>query len=289
MSSPRPAPLPKAVSDLKAADLSEDSSSGSDVEDYDKLKLDLTAVVAGSKGGGMDTEHALRVEEKDDFGIEGIRTPEGPKLVVAALPEATSPTSRRRKSIQVILEKTDKRGRYILTADDPDIREILRNGIEREAAESASATGKKPRAGFRELVFTRQFTTFDRQNPRSSQTPFYGFFTLFWLAIALLLLRVGAQNYRIHGSVLGRAELIHMMFDRAVIDMGLTDGVLVASTVVGLLLQKLVAKGYINWNRSGWIIQNIWQTCYLAAFVGWTFYREWPWTHTVFIVLHTLV
>lgn len=36
-------------------------------------------------------------------------------------------------------------------------------------------------------------------------------------------------------------------------------------------------------------MQNIWQTLYLATIVGWAFYREWPWTHTIFIVLHGLV
>lgn len=32
-----------------------------------------------------------------------------------------------------------------------------------------------------------------------------------------------------------------------------------------------------------------WQTTFIAGVVGWTMVREWPWTHTVFFVLHGLV
>lgn len=60
-------------------------------------------------------------------------------------------------NIQVRLERTGKQGRYILTADDPDLKEVLRKGIEREEAEAGRG---KPRARFRDLVFTRQCTNY---------------------------------------------------------------------------------------------------------------------------------
>ncbi|KAF2457446.1 MBOAT, membrane-bound O-acyltransferase family-domain-containing protein [Lineolata rhizophorae] len=195
----------------------------------------------------------------------------------------------RRKSIQVTLESTGRKGKYILTADDPEIGDVLRHSIEDEMARAGAGGAKKPRNRFRDLVFTRQFTTFDRQNPTSYQSPFHGFFTLFWLAMALLLCRVAAQNWRTYGSVLGRNEIMHMMFDRDIVVLGLTDGVMTLSTAFGLLLQKLMAKNYLSWNRLGWIIQHVWQTFYLFSVLWWTWYREWPWTHTIFIVLHTMV
>ncbi|KAF2664519.1 acyl-CoA/sterol acyltransferase [Microthyrium microscopicum] len=162
------------------------------------------------------------------------------------------------------------------TADDDEIRQIL---AERENASTHR---------LRDLVFTKQFTTFDRQNPLSAESPFRGFFTLFWLAIALMLLKVAASNYKVYGSVVGKAEMLHFMFDRDVIILGLTDGVMVGSTVVGLGLQKAVAKEWISWRRTGWIIQNLWQTAFLFSILAWTWYREWPWTHTIFMVMHTL-
>jgi len=184
------------------------------------------------------------------------------------------------------LEKTDRKGRYILTADDPEIRELLKKGVERERMESSD---KKPRVRFRDLVFTRQFTTFDRQNPASADSPFFGFFTLFWIAMVLLFFQVAMRNWRDYGSILGNNEIMRMMFSRDVVVVGLTDIVMCAATFEGYFFQILVQKGYINWAKGGWVFQNVWQSLYLAAVVGWTYFRDWPWSHTIFAVLHGLV
>ncbi|KAI6884995.1 acyl-CoA/sterol acyltransferase, partial [Hortaea werneckii] len=92
------------------------------------------------------------------------------------------------------------------------------------------------------------------------------------------------------GSILGSNQIMKMMFSHDVFVLGITDGVMCGSAILeGYLLQKLVQKGYINWAKGGWIIQNVWQTLYLGAVVGWAYFREWPWTHTIFAVLHGLV
>lgn len=192
------------------------------------------------------------------------------------------PLGDRKRSIQITLERTNKKGKYILTADDPEYREIMRNLITREAEKKTEA----PR--FRELVFTRRFTTFDRNNPTNADSPFFGFFTLFWLCIGGLLLHIAANNWRQYGHVLGQAEIFKLMFERDVIVLGLTDGAMTAGTLFGVGLQKLIAREYLSWNKYGWIIQNLWQTFFLFAVLWWTWYRDWPWTHTVFTVLHSL-
>lgn len=192
----------------------------------------------------------------------------------------------RRGSIPIRLEKIDKKGRYLLTADDPEIRAILTRGFDkRRGLPSTKSSGTK----LKEMVFTRRFTTFDRQNPSHADSPFLGFYVLFWIAMALLLVQVAAQNYRLYSNPLGEMHLLRLMFSRELIALGLTDGVMFATTAIGLGLQLVISKGYISWNRSGWIIQNLWQTLYLGVVVGWTFYRDWPWTHTIFTVLHGLV
>jgi sterol O-acyltransferase len=262
--------------------------SSSDVEDYDALKPSLQTLVKGGKGGGMGEVSPANGEKMPGFAA---RVPTADGEVVFETIHGTSVTPKtplnRRRSIQVVLEKTGKKGRYILTANDPELREILQSHLKREA--NSLDPSKKQRTRFRDLVFTRRFTTFDRQNPLSAESPFHGFFTLFWLGMGLLLIKVAATNWRNTGSVLGNAELLHIMFERDVVVLGLTDLTMCLSTSFGLGLQKLILKGYITWNRSGWIIQNIWQTLYLFAVLAWTLYREWPWTHTVFIVLHALV
>ncbi|KAB8345837.1 hypothetical protein FH972_022892 [Carpinus fangiana] len=232
--------------------------------------------VNGKAQPSEEYEEDYDAQESDDAAmvVDG-----GSKSTTSA-----GPTGLRRKSIPVMLEKTDKKGRYILRADDTELREIIRDGIERQSGGSSA-----PKKGLRDLVFTRRFTTFDGRNPSSSDSPFKGFFVLFWLCMGMMLLRVAAYNWRTFGSVLGRNEVMTMMFSKDVIVLGITDGVMTLATVFGVGLQHVILRGYLSWDRSGWIIQNLWQIFYLAAIIGWTLYREWPWSHTVFVVLHAIV
>ncbi|KAI7510497.1 acyl-CoA/sterol acyltransferase [Hortaea werneckii] len=256
-----------------------DDRSDDTIEDYDDMELDPDTMVANSR---KSLEEIYRPATGNSD-----RETQGDTANVTSPP--TSPSKhRKRNSIQIRLERTDRKGRYILTADDPEIKDILRKGIEREEVEAGNK--KPPRMRIRDLVFTRQFTTFDRQNPTSSESPFFGFFTLFWIAMVLMFVRVSMSNYREYGSILGSNQIMKMMFSHDVFVLGITDGVMCGSAILeGYLLQKLVQKGYINWAKGGWIIQNVWQTLYLGSVVGWAYFREWPWTHTIFAVLHGLV
>jgi sterol O-acyltransferase len=107
------------------------------------------------------------------------------------------------------------------------------------------------------LVFTRQFTAFDRNNTDSADSPFHGFFTLFWLGTAIFMLKMCAENWRQHGNILGTNEIMGLMFHRDVMVLGLSDGVMCAATGFGLLLQKIIRNGWISWNKTGWIIQSV--------------------------------
>lgn len=77
------------------------------------------------------------------------------------------------------------------------------------------------------------------------------------MGVALLLIRISANNWRTYGSIFGGNEIVRLMLSHDVVMLGLTDGVMCASTVVSLFLQKIIAYGYLNWNRSGWILQNV--------------------------------
>ena len=250
-------------------------SSDSNVENYDDLELDPDTLVASSR---RSMDGSFRPSGQWLDGSDN--TAKRPASAGAATAQ------QKRPSIQVRLEKTDRKGRYILTADDPEIKDILRKGIEREEIE---ASGKKPRMRFRDLLFTRQFTRFDRHNPSASDSPFFGFFTLFWIAMVLLFFQVSMHNYRDYGSILGRNQIMKMMFSHDVYVLGLTDGAMCAATGVTFALQQIVQRGWINWGSGGWILQNIWQSAYLGTLIGWTYFREWPWTHSIFAVLHGLV
>jgi sterol O-acyltransferase len=115
------------------------------------------------------------------------------------------------------------------------------------------------------LEFTRQLSTFDRQNLTFSSSEFHGFFVLFWMGVALMLLKVVANNWRIHGTIWGKNEIIRLMFANDVLVLGLTDLVLCWSTVFCLVVQRAVFKGYLRWSGSGWLIQNVGFIVYLQV------------------------
>jgi sterol O-acyltransferase len=79
-------------------------------------------------------------------------------------------------------------------------------------------------------------------------------------------MRLFAENYRQHGSILGSNEIMSMMFHRDVMLLGISDGIMCAATGFGLILQKLIYKGYFSWNREGWIIQVVSQLYFMVLF-----------------------
>ncbi|TAQ89374.1 hypothetical protein B7494_g2302 [Chlorociboria aeruginascens] len=249
---------------------SSESTSEEEEEDYDSLRHDPRTIVDGGKGGGYSGKRS----STSNPSYEELKTPK-------SLPK---PNSSRLKSIPVTLNKLEENGRYVLTADDDTLRELLKISVEREKNPSA-----KRRSKFSDLVFTRRFTAFDSQNSESAGSPFRGFFNLFWLGTAIFMIRIAAENWRQHGSILGTNEIMSLMFHRDVMVLGLSDGVMCAATGFSLTLQKFIFKGVIRWNKEGWIIQSIWEALFLVVGLAWTLIREWPWSHTVFFVLHCLV
>ncbi|EPS29101.1 hypothetical protein PDE_04050 [Penicillium oxalicum 114-2] len=170
---------------------------------------------------------------------------------------------KRRSSVSLQLQKTDQGNQFILTATDAALlREILHEAALTEGLSSSNAS--------------------------SASSPFHGFFTLFWLGVAMMVIKVAANNYRAFGTPFGRTEIIDLMLSRDLLVLGITDFVMCWSTIFCWGFQRMIFGGWVQWSGWGWIIQNIWQTLYLAGFIWWTYHRDWPWTHTVFMVLHCL-
>ncbi|KAF7904934.1 uncharacterized protein EAF01_005456 [Botrytis porri] len=255
-----------------------ESSESDSLEDYDTLEPDPTSMVTRGEGGILDTD---------------IDLPEIPQTVYAELKVQSQQSwqgTKRRKSIPVTLNKLQKNGQGIYTfkADDNELRDLLKGTVAHYAQDVASGESKK-RTKFSDLVFTKKFTAFDRHNNIIADSPFHGFFTLGWLAFVVFVLQLAFANWRVHGNILGTNEIMKMMFHRDLIVLGLSDGVMCFSTGFGLVLQESIYRGYIDWNREGWIIQSAWEIIYLSMVISWTLFREWPWTHTVFFVLHGIV
>jgi sterol O-acyltransferase len=122
-------------------------------------------------------------------------------------------------------------GIIITAPDDPAIRDAVRHSRQRLSSHPNGATPdhqkRRPsRPKFTDLVFTRKFSAFDRQNHEAANSPFHGFFTLFWMAVFFFVVKIGVDNWRNYGNVLGRNEIMKGMFRRDVVVLLVADGVM---------------------------------------------------------------
>ncbi len=273
------------------------------------------------RGGGRNLSATVIFEEK--------RADSSSSLALSTAPTAVSSSaSVDGEHGHLGIVKEDEAGpksqqnSYVVSIDDPKLAEILRadleqmreemerqqKGPEKEDAAAARdgqsssqqhsgttaahrphAKGKS-RGKFSDLVFTRGFSTFDRQNAAAANSPFHGFFTLFWMSVFVFMVKIAAENWRKTGSPLGTNEIMARMLHADVIVLLVSDGVLCALTGVSWIIQQIVFDGRLmEWDGAGWIVQNMWQALFVAGFVGWTHISSWPWSHTVFFVLHGLV
>ncbi|KAH7003706.1 MBOAT, membrane-bound O-acyltransferase family-domain-containing protein [Fusarium venenatum] len=177
-------------------------------------------------------------------------------------------------------------GVFIVSDEDNSLQQLLMTSSQWSEEPSGP---KIRRRKFADLVFTRQFSAFDRHNPSASNSPFHGFYTLFWLAVSLFVLKISIRNWQAYGNPLGTSDIMKTMFHRDVVVLLLSDGIMCALTAVTWLNQWFVSANYLNWDGAGWLLQHIWQTTFLAGVIGLTLWRDWPWTHTVFFVLHGIV
>lgn len=141
-----------------------------------------------------------------------------------------------------------------------------------------------------QLVFTPRSTTFDPRTPLSSKSEFFGFFTLIWLGVFLLMMKTMLQTYRESGTPLG-IDILAIMFNLPkLLDCLLTDAVMFFGTTLWCVpLQLAIRRGWLSWDRSGWILQSVWQLAFFSAVIKYMLWHDWPWIQTVFVVLHCFV
>lgn len=100
------------------------------------MKHEAEAVVVGARGGGFVAETN---ESSDVAVVNGMTVINGEKTYkdINAGPRSR-PGPTRLKSIPVTLNKLKEKGRYILTADDESLQEILKAGMERVSFDISS-------------------------------------------------------------------------------------------------------------------------------------------------------
>lgn len=107
-------------------------------------------------------------------------------------------------------------------------------------------------------------------DPNSDYHDFRGFFVLFWIGLAIMVLTSMLRNLTETGYPFQIRQWA--LFKEKVVELGLVDGAMVFSTALSLPLQRQFLKeGLLRWNASGLVVQSIFQTIWLAF---WTTYAR---------------
>lgn len=205
----------------------------SSVEDYDDMTRPVTSVVARRR---LNKVGAAEAQKHEGTSLDKARPGDSNHSV--------PPPTQTEQDVRA----------FVFNADDDEIREVIRRGLQRAKDPSGKS---RARAKFSDLVFTRKFSAFDRQNEDAANSPFHGFFTLFWISMFFFMVKIGAENWRKCGNPLGSNEIVQGMIRRDLVFLLLADGVMCGLTGVSWLLQRLVYAGYLDWNKSGFILQNV--------------------------------
>jgi sterol O-acyltransferase len=124
-------------------------------------------------------------------------------------------------------------------------------------------------------------------DPNSDYHDFRGFFVLFWIGLAIMVLTSILRNLTETGYPFQIRQWA--LFKEKVVELGLVDGAMVFSTALSLPFQKLFLNdGALRWNSSGMAIQSVYQVIWLSFWTTYPFIRDWSWTAQVFFTLHLL-
>ncbi|KAL8828794.1 MAG: hypothetical protein Q9170_006450 [Blastenia crenularia] len=158
------------------------------------------------------------------------------------------------------------------------------------SAVSISSARKQVRAQqkhrlFPTIDYAARVSHFD---PKSDYRDFRGFFVLFWIGLAIMVITTMLRNIKDTGFPF-RAGVWALLTER-VWQLALSDGAMVLSTSLSLPLHRIFrsSKGWLRWERGGMAIQSIYQAAWLILWVNWPFMLHWTWTAQVFFTLHTI-
>lgn len=137
------------------------------------------------------------------------------------------------------------------------------------SVQSISSVRKQVRAQQKHRIFpsidyAARVSHFD---PKSEYRDFRGFFVLFWIGLAIMVITTMLRNIKDTGY-----PLRHQMWDLMTAktwQLGLSDAAMVGSTAFSLPLQDLFrnSKGLLRWKTAGWFVQSIFQIGWLVLWI----------------------
>jgi len=154
-----------------------------------------------------------------------------------------------------------------------------------KATSAARRELRRTRRMFPSVEYTSRVSYFD---PRSDYGNFRGFFVLFWVGLAIMVITAVLRNLRNTGNLLSFKQW--PLFTENIWELAIIDLLMCTSTAVDIPLHILYKKsqGIMRWNAGGMLVQSFVQAGWLAVWISWPFVRDWTWTAQVFFTLHTL-
>lgn len=124
------------------------------------------------------------------------------------------------------------------------------------------------RDGFPRIHYTSRVSHFD---PNSTWHDFHGFFSLFWIGLAIMVITTMLRNLRETGYPLSLRQW--GLFKANIWELALSDLLMTASTALSLPMHKLYkdSKGWLKWNRGGIVVQSLLQAVWLLFWVTYVF------------------
>lgn len=127
----------------------------------------------------------------------------------------------------------------------------------------------------------------DAQNQSAVNDPYRGFFVLFWICLACMVLAAFMQSFDDTGHFVSLTLATLMSRDMHVL--AISDAILVAHTFLAVPLVRII-KYFGLVHRVGIaFILSVWYLGLLAGVIYWSRFRDWPWVQSGFFVLHSLV
>jgi len=139
---------------------------------------------------------------------------------------------------------------------------------------------------FPTIEYTARVSHFD---PKSDYRDFRGFFALFWIGLAIMVITTVLRNLKEYGQPFSLRQW--KTFTKNIYEMGGSDLIMVSSSALTLPLHMLYknSTGIMRWDKGGMWIQSAFELVWGVFWVCWPFVRDWTWTAQVFFTLHLMV
>ncbi|CCE72941.1 Piso0_000547 [Millerozyma farinosa CBS 7064] len=148
---------------------------------------------------------------------------------------------------------------------------------------------KKYRSRFGDIDFnTVTETIFD--SPSLYDSDAFGVYVLFWLGTAFLMVNNLVHFYFESDKILFNSEIV-LILRKDLWKIAATDLAMYLCMYFSYYLQYLHSKNVLTWDRSGWLIQSVYDFVFIFfwLYVASDWCMSYTWVGKVFLLLHNLV